>query len=88
MEKLEMREKIAELVQRNAGDINFGYAEISAATYHEQTILPLTDQILTLISKEIEKGENPYRPIYDDEAYDVHAAYEEARQKILSLLKE
>jgi len=44
----EVREEIAELIQRNAGDISFGYEEISADTYHNQTILPLADQILSI----------------------------------------
>jgi len=54
-----MRDKIArivELIQRSAGDISFGYAEIPAIIYHKQTILPLANQILALIKEGIGKG--------------------------------
>ena len=81
-ERRNMREQIAEIIQRGAGDISFGYGEYAAPLYHKQIISPIADQILNLISEEIEKVENPY-----DKTLGISLAFEYCRQKILNLFR-
>jgi len=67
-----MREEIAGVIYHR-----YGGRGVSPSGYI------LADIILTLISEKIEKGENPYQPL----SQHARPAFEDCRQKILSLLR-
>ena len=73
-----MREKIAELLDESVDDY-----------YRKKvkSITELTDQILSLICEEIEKVENPYIRLEKTIGKRFTFAFEDCRQKILSLLR-
>ena len=86
-----MREKIARVIYDEYLDrhIHFSDEERQHHALHE------TDAILTLISEEIEKVENPYAGSRDPKHIDYgmsqqpeFGAFEDCRNEILSLLKD
>ena len=76
-----MREKIADLIWRCTDNYEAfeGDHACSGESFNEDKFL---NEILTLISEEIEKVENPYAGL------DERLAFEKCRQEFLSLLKE
>ena len=77
-----IREKIAEII-REIGTLSWNPLSLGDKKLQNQRRTLYADQILSYQREEIEKVENPHDPYYRGK-YD---GFEEARERILALLK-